>query len=174
MQGPSCGVSWQEIADLCGFPSIRHVNRTIRLTGSRRLSPEFACPGDTERMLEVCTSRSIYPPDEGRASPLLELAMGTFLRELGHDYVTAAGHFGVSRSSLLARDLLDRQQECDWVELWPEDKSLYCTIYIDYHYYLICQTSGSWQQARPEDYFEGFYAGAETCDFWGVGDFTSP
>ncbi|UWQ79736.1 hypothetical protein K3725_01640 [Leisingera sp. S132] len=168
-QGPSCGVSWQEIADMCGFASIRQVNRALRLTGSKRLPPEFACPEETEHMLRACAARSIYPPDEGRASPLLELSMGAFVQALGHQEVVAAGHWGVSQSRLPAHDLLDKSQECDWVELWPADLSFYCTIYTDYHYYLICQTSSSLQKARPEAYFEGFYAEEDTCDFWGIG-----
>lgn len=174
MQGPSSGVSWQEIAEICGFASIRHVNRALGLTGSKRLSPEFSCPNETEHMLRACAARNIYPPDEGCASPLLELSMGAFVRALGHEKLTAAGHWGVSQSQILAGDLLDKSQDCDWVELWPEDLSFYCTIFTDYHYYLICQTGSSLQQARPEDYFEGFYAGDETCDFWGVGEFNYP
>ncbi|WP_156927425.1 hypothetical protein [Leisingera methylohalidivorans] len=169
-QGPSCGVSWQEIADLCGLPSVRHVNRALRLTGSKQISSEFACPEDTEKMLSVCASHSVHPPDEGCSSPLLELSMGAFARDLGLECLIGAGHFGVCQSPLHTKDLLNKQQDCDWVELWPEDLSLFCTIYTDYHYYLICQTSKSLQKARPENYFEGFYAGEETSDFWGVGN----
>ena len=43
---------------------------------------------------------------------------------------------------------------------------------MDYHYFLICQSDESLNQAKPQDYFEGFYANARTNDFWGVGDFS--
>lgn len=170
--GPSCGVSWQEIAEFCGFASIHQVNRALRLTGSKRISTRYASQHETDHMLGVCAARSIYPPDEGCSSSLLELAMGAFAQSAGHDSLISAGHFGSFREELQVATLLDRQSEHGCVELWAEDKSLYCAIYIDYHYFLICQSDESLKQAKPHDYFEGFYADARTNDFWGVGDFS--
>lgn len=167
--GPDCGVSWAEIAELCGFASIRHVNRALRLTGSKRISEEFASPEDTEKMRRICAERSIYMPAEGRPSPLMELALGQFMQALGHKEVLAAGHFGHGPQLWPVTDLLDRDNWGRFVELCATDRSVYCGIYIDYHYYLICQTEAGLARARPEDFFEGFYADEETNDFWGVG-----
>ena len=47
---------------------------------------------------------------------------------------------------------------------------LYTSIYTDYHYYLIAQTEKSLQSARPDLFFEGFYADNSTDDFWGFPD----
>lgn len=170
--GPSCAVSWKEIAELCGFASIRQVNRALGLTGSKRLAPKYANLDDTNHMLEVCATQSIYPPDEGCSSPLLELSLGGFAKAAGHDSLISAAHFGSFPKDVQVADLLDRQYEHGCVELWAEDKSLYCAIYIDYHYFLICQTDRSLNLAKPHDYFEGFYADGQTNDFWGVGNFS--
>lgn len=123
-------------------------------------------------MLEVCAAQSIYPPDEGCSSPLLELAIGAFTQAARYDNLISAGHFGSSPKDVQVATLLDRQTECGCVELWAKDKSLYCAIYIDYHYFLICQSDESLKQAKPHDYFKGFYADARTNDFWGVGGFS--
>lgn len=170
--GPSCGVSWKEIAELSGFTSIHQVNRALRLTGSKRISARYANQDDTDHMLEVCATHSIYPPDEGCSSPLWELAMGGLSQAAGHDSLISADHFGSFPKELQFAALRDRQTECGCVELCAEDKSLYCAIYIDYHYFLICQTDESLEQAKPHNYFEGFYADARTNDFWGIGDFS--
>ncbi|MGR3620655.1 hypothetical protein [Pseudophaeobacter sp.] len=169
LAGPSCGVSWQEIAELCGFPSIGHVNRALRLTGSKRISAKYANQDETDRMLNVCASQGIYPPGEGYASPLLELAMGAFARDLCQENLINAGPFGSFPKTLQNSDLPEKHQDCDWVELWTPDHSLYCSIDIDYHYYLICQTDESLKRAKPHAYFEGFYADTETSDLWGIG-----
>lgn len=169
--GPDCGVSWAEIAEICGFPSIRHVNRALGLTGSKRISDELASPEDTAKMWRICAERSIYLPDEGEPSPLMELALGQFMQALGHKEVLAAGHFGHGPRLRPVADLLNWDKEQEFVEFCATDRSLYCTIYTDYHYYLICQTEAGLERARPEDFFEGFYAEEETNDFWGVGRF---
>ncbi|WP_157891223.1 hypothetical protein [Phaeobacter porticola] len=170
LKGASCGVSWAEIALLCDFSSPSQVNRALRLTGSKRISAKYANPGDTARMLEICATQNIHLPDEGCSSPLLELSMGSFAQALGQDRLISAGHFGSSPNKIQALDLLDKQQGC--IELWSVDRSLYCAINIDYHYHLICQTDESLRLAKPEDYFEGFYADTTTNDFWGIGDFS--
>jgi hypothetical protein len=170
--GKTCGVSWQEMAELCGFTSIHQVNRALRLTGSKRISSRYGNESETDHMLKLCAQQSIYPPDEGCSSPLLELAMGAFAQAAGHESLISAGHFGSSPEEVHVADFLDRSKECECVELWTEDRSLYCAIYIDYHYFLICQTDASLRRAEPHLYFEGFYADSQTNDLWGVGDFS--
>ncbi len=170
--GDSSGVSWQEITELCGFTFVHQVNRALRLTGSKRISTKYASQLETDHMLEVCAAQSIYPPDEGYSSPLLELALGRFAQAAGYDRLISAGPFGISPEEIQIAALQDRQSEHGCVELWAEDKSLYYTIYIDYHYHLICQTDESLRLAKPENYFEGFYASSTTNDFWGIGDFS--
>ncbi|MCP4409896.1 MAG: hypothetical protein GY807_19560 [Gammaproteobacteria bacterium] len=168
--GAKCGVSRSDIAKLCGFPSIRYVNKALRLTGSRRIAPEYADPESTSKLLSLCKEKGILLPDEGYASPLLELSMGRFLSTLGHSKVVTASHFGVDPCLIQSGALSGDSENVALVELCSEDFSLYVTIYIDYHYHLICQTDAGLKSARPEDFFEGFYADADTNDFWGIGD----
>ncbi|GHH00029.1 hypothetical protein GCM10010961_36430 [Pseudodonghicola xiamenensis] len=101
----------------------------------------------------------------------MELALGRFLQALGHGEVLAAGHFGHGPRLRPVAELLNRDKEQEFVEFCATDRSLNCTIDTDYHYYLICQTEAGLTRARPEDFFEGFYAEKETNDFWGVGRF---
>ncbi|MFC2968602.1 hypothetical protein [Acidimangrovimonas pyrenivorans] len=168
-RGPDCGVSWAEIAGLCGFPSARHVNRALRLTGSKRIDPEYANREDTEKLLRICAENGIYPPDEGRPSPLFELSLGQFLTALGQEEVILADHFGVLPVSRATAEFLDRDRIVGFGELYAKDRSLYVANYIDYDHYLVCQTGESLARARPDAYFEGFYAGETTDDCWGIG-----
>jgi hypothetical protein len=127
--GPRCGVSWARIARLCGLSSAAHVNRALRLTGSRRLAAQYASPDDTRHMIAACKAADIYPPDEGCPSPLLELAMGGILAALGHQHFTAADCFGTSPEKKAVSDLLDQNSICDFGQLWTGDHSVFAAIY---------------------------------------------
>ena len=167
--GLSCGVSWTDVAALCQFPTIGHVNRALRLTGSRRILVELAKPEDTARLIETCSDVGLIPPDEGYISALMEVSAGTFLKRLGHENVFVANHFGMRMRKVSADDLLNPEIRVGGEEYCAEDLSVFFTTYTDYHYTLICQTAKSVKTAAPEDYFEGFAAGPATCDMWGVG-----
>lgn len=170
-RGLKTAVSWQEIADLCGFPSIEHVNRALRLTGSKRISEEFLCVSDTEKMIKICRENNIFIPDEGRLSPLVELSLAGFLKALGQVTVVTAGHFGTSPQQMKSEAFL-QPMSVSTPEIHTQDKSAYLSIYIDYHYLLVCQTKHSRSLANPSEYFEGFFADEKTSDLWGIGDLT--
>lgn len=167
--GEDAGVSWQEIAERCGFPSIAHVNRALRLTGSKRISDTLACPSDTAKVLKICTDQNVFTPDEGFLSPVSELRLARFLKTLEHDEVVVADHFGTSPRPMKSENFLLLDVFAT-PEIHTRDKSLYVSIYTDYHYFLICQTDASREKANPSDFFEGFFADEGTNDFWGVGD----
>lgn len=168
-RGAEIGVTWEKISELCGFPSIAHVNRALRLTGSKRMLDSLASPADTDKLLELCLERDFFIPDEGCLSPLCELSMARFLKKLGQNEVVAADHFG-SSPRLLDSEIFARPEVVGAPEIHARDKSIYVSMYIDYHYFLICQTDASRSQANPADFFEGFFADRETNDLWGVGD----
>ena len=162
------GVSWQEIAKLCGFSSIAQVNRALRRTGSARLLDELACPADTQKMLEACRRHNIFVPDEGFLSPLSELALAKFLEALGQDNVVVAQHFGTAPDALKSQEFL-QPKLLSMPEIHTSDRSLFVSMYIDCHYFLICQSGVSRLTANPNEYFEGFFADEVTTDFWGIG-----
>ncbi|MEL7465106.1 MAG: hypothetical protein AAFN79_13630, partial [Pseudomonadota bacterium] len=168
-RGANASISWQEISELCGFPSIAHVNRALRLTGSQRVLTELASPADTEKMLEVCKGQNFFVPDEGRFSPLAQLSLARFLKELGHDRIIVANDFGTSPRMMKSKELLlpDRFEPA---EIQAMDGSVYICIYTDYHYFLVCQSDQSFSVANPMSHFEGFFADENTNDLWGVGD----
>lgn len=168
-QSVDVGVSWQEISELCGFPSIAHVNRALRLTGSKRISGEFACPSDTKKMLRLCNDNNIVVPDEGHYSPLVDISIARFLMQLGHEELIVADHFETSSRQIKSETLLLPEVFAPPQILTP-DRSVYLSIYIDYHYFLVCQTEDSKSAVNPTDYFEGFFADKNTNDFWGIGD----
>ena len=168
--GEQCGVSWQEMAKLCSFRSIAHVNRALRLTGSKRVLTHLASPSDTALMLQKCNDQNIFMPDEGRISPLVELSIGHFLKKLGHDQVVVADHFGNSPRKLGLAEFLNSELIEGVAEIYTEDRSIYISIYTDYHYILVCQTNASHSVANPEHYFEGFSADLNTSNLWGIGD----
>lgn len=168
-RGAATGVSWREISELCGFSSIAHVNRALRLTGSKRIVDDLACTSDTEKMLSVCKDRHFFVPDEGCYSPLVQIALARFLKKLGHDEVIVANHFGTSPRQMKSKDFL--LPDCFALpEIHTQDRSAYLSIYTDYHYFLVCQSERSISVANPMDYFEGFFADENTNDLWGVGD----
>lgn len=168
-RGVEARVSWEEIAELCGFPSIAHVNRALRLTGSRRISSGLACAPDTGKMLNVCKDRQVFIPDEGRYSPLVQIALTRFFKQLGQDEVIVAGYFG-SDPRVMKSDEFSSPDGFAPPEIYTQDRSVYLSIYIDYHYFLVCQTEHSLSVANPADFFEGFFADENTNDLWGVGD----
>lgn len=170
-RGLDVGVSWQEIAELCEFRSIAFVNRALRLTGSKRILDNLACPSDTARMRNICGDHNIFIPEEGRFSPLVESSIARMLKQLGHDEVIAAGHFGTSPQEMRTEEFL-RPDVFVPPEIHSRDGSIYFSIYIDYHYFLICQTEVSKSAANPADFFEGFFADESTNDFWGIGSLT--
>lgn len=168
-RGAEVAVSWREISELCGFPSIAHVNRALRLTGSQRIVGELACPADTAKMLNISNDLNIFVPDEGKFSPLIELTLVRFLRQLGHDEVVVASHFGVAPRRVASETF--SLPDCDaGPEIHAPDRSIFLAMYVDYHYFLVCQTERSKSAANPMDFFEGFFAVEETNDLWGVGD----
>ncbi len=168
-RGPETGVSWREISQLCGFPSIAHVNRALRLTGSKRIVNDLACSSDTKKMLSICKDRHLFVPDEGCYSPLVQIALARFVKRLGHDEVIVADHFGTSPRQMRSEDFLLPDGFVP-PEIYALDQSAYLSIYTDYHYFLVCQSKRSISVANPMDYFEGFFADENTNDLWGVGD----
>ena len=168
-RGANASISWQVIAELCGFPSIAHINRALRLTGSKRILAELANSAETEKMLEVCKGQNFFVPDEGCFSPLAQLGLARFLDKLGHDRVIAAEDFGIKPRLMEAEELLlpDRFSPA---EIQAMDGSAYICIYTDYHYFLVCQSDHSFSVANPMNYFEGFFADENTNYLWGVGD----
>lgn len=167
-RGLDVGVSWREISELCGFPSIAYVERALGLTGSKRLSDELACPADTAKLLEMCREHNIFVPDEGFLSPLAEIALANFLKVLAQDEVIVADHFGPTSRQMKTGDFL-HSDVLATPQIYAKDKSVYVSIYTDYHYFLVCQTSESRLKANPADYFEGFFADGSTNDLWGAG-----
>ena len=167
-RGVETGVTCREISELCGFSSIAHVNRALRLTGSKRIVNDLACSSDTEKMLGVCKDQHLFVPDEGYYSPLVQIALARFLKQLGHDEVIVADQFGTSPRQMRSEEFLLPE---DFVppEIYTLDKSAYLSIYTDYHYFLVCQSERSISVANPMDYFEGFFADENTNDLWGVG-----
>ncbi len=172
-RGEGVGVSWKKISELCGFPSIAHVNRALRLTGSKRICDKLACPSDTKKMLKICEDNNIFIPDEGRFSPVVELSIASFLKKLGHNEVIVADSFGTSPRQMISEALLSPEVFSP-PEIHTQDRSIYLSLYIDYHYFLICQTEASKSAGNPMDYFEGFFADENTNDLWGVGDLSKP
>ncbi|MBM1817835.1 hypothetical protein [Pseudosulfitobacter pseudonitzschiae] len=168
-RGADAGISWQKISMLCGFPSIAYVNRALGLTGSKRLSDKFSCPADTATMLKLCREQNIFIPDEGFLSPLSELSLASFLKELEHDEVIVADHFGTSPRPMKSEKFL-KPEVFPTPEIYAQDKSIYVSIYTDYHYFLVCQTDASRSKANPANYFDGFFANENTNDLWGVSD----
>ena len=120
-------------------------------------------------MLSVCNDQHLFAPDEGYYSPLVEIALARFLKQLGQDEVIVADHFGTSPRPMKSEDFLLPDGLAP-PEIYTQDKSAYLSIYTDYHYFLVCQTERSISAANPMDYFEGFFADENTNDFWGIGD----
>lgn len=168
-RGTSAGLSWEDIADLCGFPSIAHVNRALRLTGSKRIAKEDACPSDTEQLLKVCKENHIFLPDEGYFSPLVELQLARFFFDLGFSSVTVADHFGTSPRQMQTEEFKSFDAGVP-PEICSEDHSIYVVIYTDLHYFLVCQTEQNKLIANPQNYFEGFFADENTSDKWGTSE----
>ncbi|MFM9848165.1 MAG: hypothetical protein ACKVP3_13510 [Hyphomicrobiaceae bacterium] len=151
---------------LSGLPSPRHINRALRLTGSRRILPELASEKDTSQLLECCRCHDISLPDEGDFSPSLVIAIEQFLRSLGHDKALGTGGFGIDPEEFEIHSLLDAG--CPR-EIYAPDGTLYISIWTDHHYGLVCQSDASRQRSNPAHFFEGFDADASTTDFWGIG-----
>ena len=122
----------------------------------------------TEKMLEICTGQNFFIPDEGRFSPLVQLGLARFLKQLGYDKVTIADHFGLSPRLVKSEELLSGRSVP--AEIQSMDGAIYICIYTDYHYFLVCQSNHSTSVANPMHYFEGFFADEKTNDLWGVGD----
>jgi hypothetical protein len=171
-QGITYGISWHQISELCDFPSLAHVNRALRGTGSKRISPELASPADTKKMLQICADNNIFITDEGRFSSLAELSVAYFLKQLGHDEVIVADHFGTFPRKMKTEAILSPDAFLP-AETYAKDRTVYLTSYIDYHYFLVCQTEESKLAANPMDFFEGFFADENTNDLWGVGDLSN-
>lgn len=171
--GLACGVSWREVAMICGFPSVRHVNRALRSTGSARITAEFANPDETRTLLRFSREREIILPDEGYFSPVLEMQTGLFLAALGHEKVLEFPHFLPTQPSEIdVSDLVDQERVLprSLSNIYAMDGSVFMTMYTDYHHVLVCQTGKSKSSVDPSAYFEGFQAGPATSDMWGVGN----
>lgn len=166
--GQECAVTWAEVASQCAFGSLADVNQALRLTGSKRIGPEYSSPRNTQILLNHCREGHLYPPDEGMPSPPFEWSFGHFATAAGqHTLIAGDGH-GPSQDQIQVSKLTDSEQINEFAEFAALDNSFYATIYTDYHYWLICQTEGSLSKARPDEFFEGFYANAATNDFWGI------
>lgn len=166
--GKECAVTWADVASQCGFKSLSAVNQALRLTGSKRIDPEYASIENTEVLLKHCREGHLYPPDEGYPSPPFEWSLADFCSAAGQDTLVAGNSHGASQVQLPVSKLTDPEQTNEFSEFAALDNSFYVAIYTDYHYWLICQTAGSLSKVRPDAFFEGFYASATTNDFWGI------
>lgn len=165
--GTNCGVSWSEVADLCQFPTVEHVNRALRWTGSKRLAADLVNEVDTQTLITTCGKHGILIPDEGFYSPAFEIFVGYFMRALGFETVIGARHFGHSATEMDVSDCLDPEDSC-FPEMCAPDLSVYIAIYTDFHHALVCQTEDSWRKVKPAEFFEGFQADEHTDDHWGL------
>jgi len=167
-RGHESGVSWDHVAKLCGFSSIAHVNRALRMTGSARILEKFANPKDTALLLKCCAEQNLFLPDEGVLSPLAELSLERLFTALGHDHIMMCDYFERSTirysTSRLAHPSFSAGQQ-----IHADDNSIAVCVYPDYHYFLVSQTDASRAKANPADYLEGFFADETTNDFWGIG-----
>lgn len=166
--GQECAVTWAEVASRCAFDTIADVNQALRLTGSKRVVPEYASKKKTEVLIQHCREGHLYPPDEGCPSPPFEWSFANFATAAGQNTLVAKDGFGGREPQLHVSKLTDPEQGNAFAEFAALDSSFYATIYTDYHYWLICQTARSLSKARPDAFFEGFYANAETNDLWGL------
>lgn len=121
--GSSSGVTWVEMAQLCEFDSIIHVNQALGKTWSQRLADKYASQNRTDLLLQHCKANSIYPPDEGCPSPLFELSTGMFLKALGHEVVTLGDGFGQSPERIAPDQLLDTEKVTEFGEIFTDDRS---------------------------------------------------
>ena len=162
-------VRWSEIALACRFPSLAHVNRALRMTGSKRVLPALANIEDTRTLLEYGSKNAILAPVEGSISLPFQIEIAQSLLRSGTENVSAAGHFGIDPQPMPAArfsgpDLVNSADILACVG------SFYTAIYTDYHYMLVCQTDMSRKAIDPSTIFEGFFATPKTTDFWGIGD----
>ena len=167
--GAECVVTWRRVANLCGFKSIARVNRALRGTGSGRIRSNLGSQSDTRHLMEVCEANLIAPPYEGHFSPGTTRQIAKFLTALGHlEIIGDDWVFGGKLSRELVEGLFAASVRSE-PRFYTVDHSLIVTMYIDYHYALVCQTEDSRQKANPADFFEGFDADETTNDYWGIG-----
>lgn len=160
---------WSDVALACQFASVAHVNRALRMTGSKRVVPSLASCAETWILLEYCKRNTFQPPQEGGISLPLQANVAEFLHQSGVQEVSIASHFGVvpqpmATARFAGPDLIISP------DILASDGSFYISIYTDYHYLLVCQTEASSETVDPSTIFEGFFANEQTSDFWGIGD----
>ena len=153
--GQECAVTWAEVASQCAFETIADVNQALRLTGSKRLAPEYASKENTKVLVEHCREGLLYPPDEGCPSPPFEWSVGNFATAAGQHTLLTGDGFGLSETQLQVSKLIDPEQINAFAEFAAPDNSFYATIYTDYHTGLSARLRDHYP--GPSDaFFEGF------------------
>ncbi len=162
-------VSWAEVAEKTGLPSIAAVDIGLR-TMIHGLKPEFANQDYSDRLQLLIGSDHIHPPPAGSFSDLLHDAVLRFIQGLGYEWAWVGDEFGTERKLYWIDDLKNQgdgpTSRCRHVNVFTPDKALLWTTHWDSHFSFICSSERN--LGVIEKLSEGFFCGASTEVYWSV------
>jgi hypothetical protein len=170
----SCrAVSWAEIMERTGLPSIASVDVGLR-TSIRGLKEEFSNRDYAAKIESLVDSSKILPPDEGRFSDLLHDMILSSVQSLGYEWAWVGDEFGTERKLYWIDDLKNQESgpTRSTCNVFTPDKALLWTTHWDSHFSFLCSSERSLNAIQEAYHFEGFYCDRTTEIDWSV--WTSP
>lgn len=162
-------VTWREVKDLAGLPSLSAVDIGLRTT-ILGLNKNFENKEFADRITGLFDTAGIIAPTEGTHSDLLHnLVLGLF-QELGHEWVWVGDEFCSERKLHWIEDLKAEEQSTiqGHCNVFSPDKSLLWTVHWDSHFSFICSSQKNLDHIRIADRLEGFFCNADTEVYWSL------
>lgn len=162
-------VSWQEIVNKTGLPSIAAVDIGLR-TMIFGLNRKYENKDFSDRIIGLCESDGIIPPPEGEHSDLLHNEVLGIFQDLGHEWVWVGDEFCSERKIHWIEDLKAEEEPTirGHCNVFSPDKSMLWTVHWDSHFSLLCSNRSNLDRVNVADRLEGFFCSPRTEMYWSV------
>lgn len=170
--------SWRDIAGRVGETNFARFSLATLLAGYGMTSGNRRDmePAPDDRLIAAlqahCESEGLAFPWDDSPSPSLEMALGEAFARLGTSAVTGWSEFRDQTAEITVANLLDAKTPCAgrvrhgvYAYLDPARQML-ATASYDNIWTILALTGPAREHVRPEDLFEGFWAGRETTVNW--------
>jgi hypothetical protein len=162
-------VSWSEVAQLAGLPSLAAVDVGLR-TGIRGLKDEFQNQGYAAAIDLLCDTAGILPPPEGVFSDLLHDRILQSIQGLGYEWLWIGDEFCTERKLHWIDDLKSQDDGLakHRFNVFTPDKQLLWTIHWDSHFSFLCSSQEKLAAVQNISGLEGFFCTPSTEIYWSL------
>jgi hypothetical protein len=166
-------IRWKTMCARADIVDHRALNQALR-TGIGGLRAEFTDHPADARLSDCSARERIFRPTAGMLSPLMERGLVDLFRRANLGDIVMGDEFGEQEQvvNVSALDIATSWRTSPSLpvtfprRLFAPDRSLLVSVHWDSFFTIILATDERWAGTRIGDFFEGFWASAETSIGW--------